>query len=129
MFTVVDAGVIGQGDSLKAHDGGFKAKVNGTYYKNVHMDWSKYLAYVVEGDAEVAPKEIFNQDGSVNYQHTKPAVFVVTGTEAKARNLFAQLKPGDVVVNGNTSVMSVTDDVKKAYECDDAMLLFFILFL
>lgn len=126
----MDAGVIGQGDSLKAHDGGFKAKVNGTYYKNVHMDWSKGTptAYVVEGDAEVAPKEIFNQDGSVNYQHTKPAVFVVTGTEAKARNLFAQLKPGDVVVNGDTSVMSVTDDVKKAHECD-AMLLFFILFL
>ena len=127
MFTVVDADVIGRGDSLKAHNGGYKAKVNGTYYKNVHMDWSKYLAYVVEGDDEVAPKAIFNQDGSVNYQHTKPAVFVVTGTEAKERNLFAQLKPGDVVVNGDNSVMSVTDDVKKAYECD-AMLLFFILF-
>ena len=126
----MDADDIGKGDRLKAHNGGFKAIVNGVSYRNAHMDWTtgKPVAYVVQGDPIDPPKQVLNADGSVNTKHANPAVFVVNGDHAKARNLFAQLKPDDVLVNGHTSVMSVTDEVSKAYECDTTFL-FSTLFL
>ncbi len=115
MYTVVDADDIGKGDSLKAHSGGYKAKVDGVAYKNVHFD-AKWVAFVVGGDPEVPPVGILNADGSVKQDHVNPPVFVVNREHCKARNRFAQLKADDVVVNGYTSVMSVTDDVHKSYE-------------
>ncbi len=120
----MDADDIGKGDNLKAHPGGYKAKVDGVAYKNVHFgrtSLGQFVAYVVVGDPEEPkfepPGIFFNPDGSM-----KPGVFVVNGEHCKARNRFAQLKVDDVVINGYTSVMSVSDDVHKSYEYDAMVL-------
>ncbi len=124
MFTVVDAQDAGEGDGLKAHSGGCKAIVNGTSYKNVHFDKGG-VAFVVEGDFEVPPVEIFNDEGKIfgdgsSFVSTKHKVsgrvFVVNKQHSQTRNRFHSVKPGDLVLNGYSSVMSVSTDHVKANE-------------
>ncbi len=133
VFTVVDAEEAGVGNGLKAHNGGCKAKVDGVEYKNVHFDRS-WVAYVVKGDPktkmhdpEVPPtQEILNADGNLRGHWDSNSfvvdkdiaarVFVVNKQNAKTCNRFHSVKPGDLVLNGYTSVMSVSTDKAKANE-------------
>ncbi len=126
MYTVVDAQDAGEGDGLKAHSGGCKAIVNGTSYKNVHVDKS-WVFFAVEGDFEVPPKNIFDENGNllgtsqpdgsfVVHKDIAARVFVVNKQNSKTCNRFHSVKPGDLVLNGHTSVMSVSTDHVKANE-------------
>ncbi len=120
-FDVVDSD-----DSLKTHGGGYKAEVEQTRYKNVHVrkhSDDHTVAFVVKGDhAELGRNICVNGKlrGEMNEDENplfEPAadiadrVFVVNTLPC---NRFARLKPGDLVLNGQTSVMSVTDDVDKS---------------
>ena len=125
VFTVVDAKEAGEGNGLKAHNGGCKAVVGGVAYKNVHFDKS-WVAYTVKGDPEVPPTDILNSDGKLRgdwdsnsfvvHKDIADRVFVVNKQNAKTCNRFHSVKPGDLVLNGYTSVMSVSTDKAKANE-------------
>jgi hypothetical protein len=120
-FDVVDAD-----DSLKTHGGGYKAEVERKRYKNVHFSDDHTVAFVVNDDhAELGGvkdlSDIFDTGGKLLGKMTGPLfepdakiadkVFVVNSRE---RNRFARLKPGDLVLNGRTSVMSVSEKVEKS---------------
>ena len=123
---MVDADDAGSGDGLKTHSGGYKATVGAVRYSNVHFDCTTKVHYAVLGDPEECPKDLLNSDGSLKGhkegndfvldKDIQDRVFVVNFQHSKTRNRFAQLKPGDLVLNGHRSVMSVSDDVKKSYE-------------
>ena len=125
MFTVVDAHDAGEGNGLKAHNGGYMALVNGVQYKNVHFD-ACWVAYTVKGDLQVPPDHVVDQKGSLLGKwhgdsflvdsSIADTVFVVNKQNVKKCNRFAQVKPGDLVLNGCLSVMSVTTDLAKACE-------------
>ena len=129
VFTVVDAKEAGEGNGLKAHNGGCKAVVGGVAYKNVHFD-KKWVAFAVKGDPEVVPEGILNADGTLKGKFNADwtsfeldpsagyadRVFLVNKQSAKTCNRFHSVKPGDLVLNGYTSVMSVSTDKAKANE-------------
>jgi hypothetical protein len=133
VFTVVDAQDAGEGNGLKAHNGGCKAKVGRDEYKNVHFD-TNWVAFAVKGDPEVLPEGILNADGSLKGKmsadwtsfEVDPSagyagrVFVVNKQNTAACNRFYSVKRGDLILNGYTSVMSVTTDIDKAKEYADA---------
>ena len=127
MFTVVDAQDAGEGDGLKAHRGGCKAVVNGNEFKHVHFDRS-WVAFAVMDDPEVPPADIFDARGDLLGEKQQGGavfvvdpsisqrVFVVNKQNSTTCNRFHSVKPGDLVLNGYSSVVSVSTDPRKANE-------------